>query len=78
MQTNLSYKEDDLDIITRLYRKQNKIEKAYRVTYRSAHTGKEDFVGAHDADEAEKKRREIENFGHKVQHVKVLKAKVYV
>jgi len=77
MQTNTSWGYDDLSIITRLYRKQKTLQKSYRVTYQDK-KGKKDFVGAHDKNEVDEKVRELENHGHKVLDIDILKAKVYV
>lgn len=45
MQTNTPWGYNDLDIITRLYRKQNKLQKSYKIIYQSK-DGKKDFIGA--------------------------------
>lgn len=78
MQTNFSYAINDLPLIIRLYRAQNKIQKSYRVTYLSRDGKKEDFIGAKDKNEVDEKVKELKDHGHKVLDIDILKAKVYV
>jgi hypothetical protein len=77
MQSNLSYGQDDLELLIRLYRKQNTLQKSYRVTYQDKQ-GKKDFVGAKDKAESDDKVKELEQFGHKIVDVDNLKSKIYI
>lgn len=52
------------------------VEKAYRITYETE-SGNE-FIGAKDKEENDKRIKEIKDAGHKVLSSEVLKAKVYV
>ncbi len=77
MITNLPYGVNDLPLIMRISRKQNKLQKSYRVTYQSK-DGKKDFIGAKDKNEVDEKVKELKNHNHNILNIELLKAKVYV